>query len=142
MKNLANCTPSEFIRQTVLLKKAAQDWLDSVQIIDIIRRKPTYIVAKAGISAEERAEIIKQNAELEKKQGLKNLSDIMDAAFEQNPEKTLELLALTCFVEPSDVDSHPITWYLQSISELIQNEDVLSFFTSLAQLERMNTSEQ
>jgi hypothetical protein len=142
MKNLANCTPSEFIRQTVRLKKAAQDWLDSVQIIDIIRRKPTYIIAEAGISAEERAEIIKQNAELEKKQGLKNLSDIMDAAFEQNPEKTLELLALTCFVEPSEVDNHPITWYMQSIMELIQNEEVLSFFTSLAQLARTNTSEQ
>lgn len=142
MKNLANCTPSEFIRQTVRLKKAAQDWLDSVQIIDIIRRKPTYIIAKAGISAKERAEIIKQNAELEKKQGLKNLSDIMDAALEQNPEKTLKLLALTCFVEPSEVDNHPVTWYMQSIMELIQNEDVLSFFTSLAQLARMNIFER
>jgi division protein CdvB (Snf7/Vps24/ESCRT-III family) len=43
MKNLANCTPTEFVAQTVKIKKIAQDWIDATKIMDILRTSPEYI---------------------------------------------------------------------------------------------------
>jgi hypothetical protein len=142
MKNLANCTPSEFIAQTVKIKKVAQDWMDATKVIEILRVAPVYKTLPAGATAEERAQVIRENAKLRQDQGLQNFSRLFDAAFEMNAPKTLEILALCCFVEPQDVDSHPMNWYLESITELIHEKAILDFFSSLAQLAQKNTSKQ
>ena len=142
MKNLANCTPSEFVAQTVKIKKVVKDWMDSTKILEILRTQPKYIVLEKGASAEERAEVVRKNAEIQQTQSRENASRIFDAALEENPTKTLELMALCCFVEPSEVDSHPIGWYLTAINELINDENVLSFFSLLAQWGQKNTSKR
>jgi len=46
----------------------------------------------------------------------------------------LELLALVCFVDPKDIDKHPMSEYMGAIAELLSNVDVLNFFTSLTSL--------
>lgn len=142
MKNLANCTPTEFVAQTVKIKKVAQDWLTATRLIEILKTKVDYLKLPENPTDEQKMEVLKTNLELRQEQGLKNLSRIFDAALEQNPQKTLEILALCCFVEPSEVDSHPMTWYMESISELVKEKAVLDFFSSLAQLAKMNTSKQ
>lgn len=144
MKNLANCTPTEFVAQTVRIKKVAQDWLNATKLMDILRTSPKYItIANPDTAtAEEKANVLKENLKIRQEQGMQNLSRILDMALEQNPQKTLELLALCCFVEPSEVDSHPMTWYMESISELVKEKAVLDFFSSLAQLAQKNTSKQ
>lgn len=139
MKNLANCTPTEFVTQTVKIKKVVKDWMDATKIMEILKTQPKYITLEAGASAEKRAEVIRKNAEIEQAQNRKNASRIFDAALEENPTKTLELMALCCFVEPSEVDSHPIGWYLTAINELINDENVMSFFSLLAQWGQKNT---
>ena len=142
MKNLANCKPSEFVAQTVRIKKVAQEWLDATKLLDILSTAPEYITSPADASAEERAEVIRQNAIIQQDQGMKNLSRIIDAAFEQNPQKTLEILALCCFIEPENVDDNPVSFYMEAINELLHEKAVLDFFSSLAQLAKMNTSKQ
>lgn len=124
MKNLANCKPSEFLVQTNKIRKSVAKWLTETEILEIRKRVPKYT---EGMDKEERAEVRKE-------QMRKNLSAIFDAVLEDHPAETLEIIALACFVEPEHVDDHPMSLYLQNIGEIIADESVLSFFTSLASL--------
>ena len=124
MKNLANCKPSEFLVQTNKIRKSVAKWLTDTEILEIRKRVPKYT---EGMDKEERAEVRKE-------QMRENLSAIFDAVLEDHPAETLEIIALACFVEPTHVDDHPMSLYLQNIGEIIADESVLSFFTSLASL--------
>ena len=138
MKNLANCKPSEFLKQTNLIRKAVAKWLTDTDIINIRKRMPVYEVATPGASAEDRAEVVKRNADLQRVQVRENLNAILDAMLEDHPDETLEVLALCCFVDPEHVDDYPIKEYLSAINELITDEAVISFFTTLVQLGQTN----
>lgn len=125
MKNLANCNPSEFLVQTNKIRKSVANWLTVTDIHNIRKRLPKY---DNEMDAAERAK-------LRKEQMRKNLSAILDAVMEDHPAETIEIMALVCFIDPKDADNHPMSEYLQSIGELIADESVLSFFTSLLSLE-------
>jgi len=142
MKNLANCKPSEFLKQTNRIRKAVAKWLTMTDIMNIRRRLPEFEVSAPGASAEDRAAVIRKNAELKRKQMADNTMAILDAVMEDHPDETLEILALCCFIEPEHVDDHPVSEYLTAFAELISDEAVMSFFTSLAKLGLMNTSQQ
>lgn len=124
MKNLANCKPSEFLKQTNKIRKSVSKWLTDTDIMNI-RKRTSDIPDDA--TEEERA-----RAKLE--QAKKNTSAMLDAILDEHPDETLELLALLCFVEPENVDDHTITEYLEAFNELMNDKAVLSFFTSLMQL--------
>jgi hypothetical protein len=64
---------------------------------------------------------------------------ILDAVMDTPADETLEILALCCFVEPADVDNYDVGFYLDNFAELIRNESVIGFFTSLAQLGLLDT---
>lgn len=142
MKNLANCKPSEFLRQTNLIRKAVAKWLTDTDIINIRRRVPKYETAAPGASAEDRAAIIKRNAELQREQNRTNIEAILDAMLEDHPDETLEILALCCFIDPSHVDDHSISEYLSALNDIISDEAVIGFFTSLVQLGQTNISKE
>ena len=124
MKNLANCKPSEFLRQTNKIRKSVSKWLTDTDIMNIRKRK-TNIPDDA--TEEERARAIEEQVK-------ENASDMLDAIMDEHPDETLELLALLCFVEPEHVDDYAVTDYLESFNEIINNKTVLSFFTSLMRL--------
>lgn len=135
LKTLADCKPSEFMVQTCKIKKSVSKWLTDTDIINIRKQMPKNIVTvDKNASAEKRAEAIKANAEAMREQSRKNLSAMFDAAFENHPEETLEVMALCCFVEPEDVDNHSMSEYISAFTKLISDEAVIGFFTSLAQL--------
>lgn len=140
MKNLAECTPSEFIAQTVKLKKVAAKWINEIDLQGIRNRQQEYKTCPEDASPEERAAIIRANAALEKKYALENASEIFDRAFEKYPDDTLKVLALSCFVEPKDVDKHPISEYLGCLTKMMNSEEVLSFFGLLASLKMAKKS--
>lgn len=140
MKNLANCKPSEFLAQTNKIRKSVAKWLSDTDIANIRKVQPELRSVPISASVEERADIIRENAERVKEQAKKNLNLILEQVMEKHPDETLELLALLCFVEPKDVDKHPVSEYLTSLTELINDKAVIGFFTSLAQLEKMDTS--
>ena len=129
MKNLANCKPSEFLKQTNRIRKLVSKWLMDTDILNIRKRMP---IIPDDATDEERKQAIEGQAK-------KNLNAVLDAILEEHPDETLELLALLCFVEPEDVDNYEMAEYLASFNELISNKAVLSFFISLMQLENQLT---
>lgn len=137
LKTLADCKPSEFLRQTNRIRKAAEKWLTDTDILNIRKRLPEF-TAPADATVQEKAEAFQA---AKKAQVRKNLSAMLDAMLEEHPDETLEVLALTCFVEPENVDDHKITEYLEAYSRLISDEAVIGFFISLAQLARIDISE-
>lgn len=132
MKNLANCKPSEFLRQTNLIRKSVQNWLKVTDILNIRQRKPDF----SGIPEDDK-EARKKAME---KQARQNLNDMLEAMLEEYPDETLEVLALVCFIDPKDADNHSIGEYLEAITEMLSNKDVINFFTLLMRLEQTPTS--
>lgn len=124
MKNLVNCSPREFLTQTIKIKRAVEKWLTDTDIMTIRKRMP---VLPKGITAEEREAAIE-------KQARENLSAIFDVIAEEHPDETVDLLALMCFVDPDDANNHKMSEYLIAVSEMIQSEAVMDFFTSLLKL--------
>lgn len=139
LKTLMDAKPTEFLKQTNRLRKSVEKWLTDTDIANIRRRLPKFETAGKDATAEERAEVIKRNAALEREQAMKNLSAILDAMLDKHPEETLEVLALCCFVEPQNVDDHEMREYLNAFNKMIGDEAVIGFFTSLAQLVQTNT---
>ena len=132
-KNLANCTPKEFLLQTNKVRKSAERWLKVTDIMNIRKNVPQLVIPDDA-TAEETAEIMDKHREELKRAARQNISDMLDSIMEKHPDETLEILALMCFVEPKDVNKYKITEYLRNVTEIINDEAVLSFFTSLTRL--------
>lgn len=138
MKTLANCTPREFLKQTSLIRKSISKWLKDTDIINIRKRMPELRKITKEMSEDERTAAFNENKKAVEAQSLENLNDILDAVMDRYPDETLEVMALICFVEPSKVDDYPMTEYLKSLTEILTDDTVMSFFTSLAQLGKSN----
>lgn len=134
MKTIANCKPSEFLKQTNRLRKVVERWMKDTDIINIRKRIPTFTVVPQDATQAEKEKIVQDNKNLSEKQAVENMNAILDAVLEQYPDETLEIMALCCFVEPERVDDYLITDYLNAFAEILQNQAVISFFTSLAKL--------
>lgn len=131
-KNLANCTPVEFLVQTNKIRKAVAKWIKDTNVLEIRKRRPAgYKEITDDMSADEADKM----RSLLKEQARKNLSDMLDAALEQHPQDTMELIALMCFIEPEHINDYKPTEYLKEIAEIWTDEDVLDFFMSLMRLE-------
>ncbi len=135
MKNLANCTPREFLKQTSRIKRSVEKWLKATDIMAIRERMPANIPEiKDNVTVAEQSDIVAKRAEMLRDQAYKNVSAILDAMMEEHPDETLEVLAYCCFVEPENVDDHPMSYYLSSINEILTDESVKAFFTTLMSL--------
>lgn len=124
LKNLATCKPSEFLRQTNKIRKSVAKWLNITDIMNIRKRQPKLT---DDMTDEQKKEAVS-------KQTRENFDAILDSILDEHPDETLELLALASFVDPKDVDKHSVKEYMESFTELLNDEDVLSFFTSLIEL--------
>lgn len=134
MKNLANCKPSEFLKQTNRIKKSLEKWMVDIDLKKIRSQVPEMTVVPKDADEATKKQIFEENKRKVRDQGYKNLSKIVDAAFGEHPDETLEVLALLCFVEPENVDDHPMEEYLTALSELITDEAVINFFISFSRL--------
>ena len=135
MKNLATCKPTEFVAQTAKIKEAVSNWIEVIDLMKIRATQPKYETLPIDSTSEQRAEIIKKNAEIQKKQTMENLSKILDNMLAKHPKETLDVLALCCFVEPEHVDDYTIDEYFECIMEMMQNKSVMNFFSLLAQVQ-------
>lgn len=141
LKTLASCKPLEFLKQTNRIKKSAEKWLTDTDILNIRKRMPTYEFVSKDATDEEKKMVASNNRKKREEQIRANLSAILDAILEDHPEETLEILALCCFIEPEDANNHTVGEYIRAFNSLINDKDVLDFFTSLASLAQRNTSE-
>lgn len=121
-KNLANCTLREFMVQTRLIKHHVEKWLTDTDIMNIRKNVPEI---PDDVDDEERKKILTE-------QGMKNASAMFDAIFDEHPDDTIILVALLCFVPISEVDEHPMTYYMESVTEMLNDKTVWDFFISLA----------
>lgn len=121
-KNLANCTLREFMVQTRLIKHHVEKWLTDTDIMNIRKNVPEI---PDDVDDEERKKILTE-------QGMKNASAMFDAIFDEHPDDTILLVALLCFVPLNEVDEHPMTYYMESITEMLNDKTVWDFFISLA----------
>lgn len=124
MKTLANCTPREFLTQTNKIRKSVANWLELTQIMQIRQTKPE---VDESASEEERKAALAKQVRL-------NLSAILDAILDEHPDETAELLGLICFIEPEDLDKHSMAELLANVADVLNSEEVMSFFISLARL--------
>lgn len=135
MKNLANCKPSEFLKQVNRIRKSAKHWLKVTDVMEIRKRMPKGMPElSADLSQDETDAVIAKREEMMAAQIGENLDAILDALLEEHPDETLELLALCCFVEPNDIDSYTVSQLLESVNELVQDKAVRDFFMSLMSL--------
>lgn len=134
MKTLANCTPREFLKQTNRIRIAADEWLTATKILEIRQRMPELPEAKKPDSKEELKEDIEARRKAFADQMRNNTFAMLEAMLDTNADKTEELLALVCFVEPKDADKHTMSEYLACLGELLTDAGVLSFFDSLVKL--------
>lgn len=121
-KNLANCTLREFMIQTRLIKHHVEKWLTETDIMNIRKNVPEI---PDDVDEEERRKILTE-------QGTKNASAMFDAIFDERPDDTITLVALLCFVPLNELDDHPMTYYMESITEMLNDKTVWDFFISLA----------
>ena len=135
-KNLANCTPDEFLDQTYLIMNAAEKFMKVNDILGISGRKVEGLQEIPTDNEEEADRIRKENAKKITAQRMKNVKDLLTSMLHTNKSETLELLALSCFIAPEDINNYSMPYFLRNVGEMISNQDVLAFFTSLAQLEQ------
>lgn len=121
-KNLTNCNLREFTIQTRLIKHHLEKWLKETDIMNIRKNLPDI---PDDIDDEKKQELLMD-------QGIKNVSAMLDAMLDDYPEDTITLIALLCFVPFDEIDVHPMTYYMQSITEMLRDKTVWDFFISLA----------
>ena len=108
--------------QTRLIKHAVEKWLTETEILKIRQNMPTI---PEGATEEDQRKLIE-------KQQKENLSRMLDAIMDEHPDETVELLGLLCFVPKDEIDNYPMSYYMESLTELLNDQAVWSFFTSLA----------
>ena len=136
MKNLANCKPSEFLKQTNRIRKSVEKWLKITDVMNIRKKMPEGMPeVKSDMSKDEARAVLEKRQMMMAEQSQRNLKEMLDAMLDEHPDETLEVLALCCFVEPEDVDSYSVSEYLSSINELLADSNVRDFFTFLMSLE-------
>ncbi len=141
MKTLANCSPKEFFSQTNKIRKAVEKWLKDTGIMEIRARVPDFVPeVKDDMTKEELAESINKRKEAFAEQAKKNAFDMLDAMMDKHPDETIEIMALVCFIDPEKANDHPMSEYLANVTEIINDKAVLDFFTSLASLGVISTS--
>lgn len=136
LKNLATCKPSEFLKQTVKIRRAAEKWMTATDLIKIRKTLPELVHVTDDMDPDEKAAAKAENIRRMQDQAQKNVLRIFDSIAEEHPEETLELLALLCFVDPKKVDDYPMEAFFAAAGDLISNEAVLHFFTSFLRLEQ------
>lgn len=124
IKSLANCKPSEFLKQTNAIRHYVDRWLKTIKFSEIRKHLPEI---PDGATPEEKAELIRE-------QNFKNFSEMLDSALDKHPEETLGVLALCCFIPVEQADDQPMDFYIEAIADLIESEAVQRFFISLVKL--------
>ena len=119
MKHLANCTPTEFLKQVRRLRGPFRAWLEVTGIPAIRARRPEGF---EDMTDEEKRDALIEQARL-------NTPEILDAALEKDFDGTIALLCMATFTEPEDFDSHTLGEYLQAVNAMMTDEGVRGFFT-------------
>ena len=140
MKNLANCTPTEFLTQTNKIRKSVYGWLKLTDIMNIRQKRPNLTPLTNEMSDEERAQVILDNKEAMKEQARENFNLMLDKMLDDYPEQTLEVIGLINFIDKSELDNYKMVDLMANTLEMLEDEAVMGFFGLLMRLGSKNTS--
>lgn len=129
IKNLANCTLKEFLKQINKIRHEVEDLFTVANIKEIRKNIPTFTGEE---TEEEKAEIIRQ-------QGRKNISDILDNCLEKNVDKTVKVIGLMCFKTEKEAENMDVSDFYDVTFELLGSKRVIDFFTKLVNSGLINT---
>ena len=121
MKTLTNCKPREFMRQVARIKTAAAAWLDMTRLLELRRRMPP---RQEYADDEARRQAVMD-------QWRANIKDMVDAMLVDHPEETLELLGLICFIEPEELDEHPMSELYEGLMAVLKDDNLVDLFTAM-----------
>ena len=136
-KNMATCTSLEFLVQANKIRHYVESWLKETKILEIRKNHAKQIPITADMSPEELKAVKAANEEARAKQVRKNLSDMLDACLETHAEQTLKVLAMLCFVNPSQANEIPVSELLDNFGQMIADDGVMRFFGSFMKWEGM-----
>ena len=122
MKTIANCTPAEFLAQSWRIYKDVRDLLMDVDAASIRKKQPKL---SGKETVEERNALIHEQAKA-------NLLEILQAMLEKHPQETAKVMGLLCFIPEEELDNHSGIELLVPVMEILQNEEIVRFFSSLA----------
>lgn len=140
MKNLANCTPTEFLTQTNKIRKSVRGWLKLTDLMNIRQKRPKLTPLTNEMSDEERAQVILDNKEAMKEQARENFSLMLDKMLDDYPEQTLEVIGLINFIDKSELDNYKMVDLMANTLEMLEDEAVMGFFGLLMRLGSKNIS--
>lgn len=126
MKTLANCAPVEFLRQTNKIRHSAGELLKKSGVLEIRKRQPAFT---GDETEEERKEKINDQAK-------RNLDEMLDLLLETDPEGTVKLMGLVCFMEPDEALAANGMELFGAAMEVLGSKPALGFFSSLMRLAR------
>ena len=121
MKTIANCTLKEFLQQINKIKKKAAAFYDVIGIGDIRRTLPVF---KGDETPEQRKEMIR-------KQGMKNISAIIDKCIDENIDATVELIGLMCFKTADEAAEMEVSEFIDIVLETVGSQRCIDFFMKL-----------
>lgn len=119
MKNIANCTTIEFLKQANKIRHEVEKFFDVTGIMEIRKTAPTY-------ESDDTPEIKEEKL---KKQAKENLSKILDECLENHTEETVKIIGLACFKTQEEAEQMSVNELFDVVFELIGNERVIDFFT-------------
>lgn len=120
-KTLANCTLKEFLKQANRIRHEVEDLFTVANIKKIRKKIPTFTGEE---TEEEKAEIIRR-------QGRKNISDILDNCLEKNVDKTVKVIGLMCFKTEKEAENMEVSEFYDVVFELLGSKRVIDFFIKL-----------
>lgn len=139
-KTLATCTGIEFLQQTNRIRHEVEGWIKETKVLEIRKRKAAKKPITDDMSPEEKQATQAANEAARMQQVRQNISDMLDACLETHAEQTLRLLAMLCFIDKEDANNVPVTELLAAFGDMLGDEGVMRFFTSLTKWEVINTS--
>lgn len=128
-KNLVTCKPSEALAQMCRIRDLLEKWLKDIELSKLFEEIPEVVKITPNMTDDEKKDAINKNSTLLldtiKTKGLM----LFDNALKKYPEETLAVLALSCFVEPENVDDYTMGDYINALAEMKNDKATAGFFT-------------
>lgn len=119
MKNLANCTTIEFLRQINLIKHKVAELYKAIDVSGIRKLLPEF----SGEETPAEKEKIRQ------RKGMENLSLILDKCLDENVELTVEVIGLMCFKTKEEAAQMDVSELFDNVFEIFGSKRCVDFFT-------------
>ena len=121
MKTLANCSPTEFLRQTNKIRHECSGFLKKSGVLEIRKRQPE-------LTGKETEEELKEKNMAQVK---KNLDAMLDVLLDTNAEGAAEMLRLMCIFEPGEEETLTGMELLRVGMDVLSDKAVIDFLLFL-----------